>query len=526
MTSSQMPPARRRRGWPWFPIVVTLLGIAGMVAAWQLPELERNLTRWVLFALPLLVLGLNLLWFALTPRFAWRTRLKGLGVLLLLALAVKGAVKVDGTRDGTGLPRLAWKWSRSRPVLTTPPPGTPQPVEAADPALLAQSADVPQFFGPHRDGTVSGARLLPDWTTQPPRERWRQAIGEGWSAFAVVEGRAYTQEQRGADELVTCYDLFSGRMLWAHADTARFSQWQSGDGPHATPAVSGGRVYSYGGTGLLTCLEAATGQKLWQRAVLGENHLANLEWGISASPLLVDDKVVVTGGNTQGPVLFAYHHLTGELVWKAGNDRATYASPLLTTLGGKRVILCNHARALTAHDPATGAVVMEYPWGNEKWPKASQPVVTGQDRIFLSAGYGMGCRLVSVAATAAGQLEATEVWSNLKLKTQFNSASLHRGHLYGLDDGRLACLDPETGGRLWKEGRFASGQTLLVDDLVLVQHEDGPVHLCAARPEGFQELGRIPALSAKTWNHPVLSGRFLLVRNDREAVCYELAVQP
>ncbi len=524
MTDSPAPLPSARRRLPWFPLIVTGLGAAAAGLVLMSPELERNLQQWALAGIPLLVAGLNLIWFFLTKRFSRRTRWWGLGALLLLVTGLKLTVRVNGTMDGTGLPRLAWKWSRDRVALTTPAaPSADLP--ATDPALLAQAAEVPQFFGPARDGTVTGAKLAKDWTTHPPKELWRQPIGEGWSAFAVVQGRAYTQEQRGEDELVSCYDLFTGRLLWAHGDKARFSQWQSGDGPHATPAVAEGRVYAYGGTGLLNCLEAATGRLVWQRSVLKENQLANLEWGISASPLLVDDHVIVTGGDTEGPVLLAYQKSGGTPVWKTGHDRATYASPLLATLAGKRVILCQHARALTAHDPATGAVVMEHPWANAKWPKASQPVVIGQDRVFVSAGYGMGCRMIGIKAAADGKLEATELWSNLKLKTQFNSPALHGDHLYGLDDGKLACLETGGGERLWKEGRYGSGQSLLVDDLLIVQNESGTVHLAGAQPGPFQELGKINALSSKTWNHPVLSGRYLLLRNDREAVCYELPVE-
>ncbi len=517
--------ASRSRRRPWFPLITTLLGGVGVLGVLAMPELERNLTQWILAVITLLVVGLNLLWFLLTPRFRWRTRLAGLAIVALLALGMKLTVKVKGTMDGTGLPRLAWKWSGPGAGLATPPllSGI-EPI--ADDTRLSQAAEVPQFFGPQRDGTVTGAKLSRDWSTRPPRELWRQPVGEGWSAFAVVGGLAFTQEQRGDDELVSCYHLFTGQLRWAHSDKARFSQWQSGDGPHATPAVAGGRVYAYGGTGLLTCLDAATGRLIWQRSVLAENRLSNLEWGLSASPLLVDDKVIVSGGNTKGPVLFAYQRDTGTPVWKAGDDQATYASPLLTTVAGKRVILCNHARALAGHDPATGAVLWEHAWGNAKWPKASQPVVVGENRVLVSAGYGMGCQLVEIQAGTDGSLTASEVWSSMKLKTQFNSPALRNGHLYGLDDGRLACLDPATGERLWKEGRFGSGQSLVVDDLVIVQNENGAVHLAAAVPGGFQEFGQIAALNSKTWNHPVLAGRYLLLRNDREAVCYELPVEP
>lgn len=510
-----------------FPILTVLLGLAGVLYARSQPELERNLKGWLTAAIPLLVLILNLLWFLLTRRFTWRTKLAGLAALAALGFGLKQAVRVDGTVDGTGLPNLVWKWRAQGRPQAQKITAVPAPAETtADDPRLAQAADVPQFFGPERDGVVRGARLARDWQATPPKELWRQPVGEGWSAYAVVKGRAYTQEQRGEEELVTCYDLLTGRLVWAHADKVRFSQWQSGDGPHATPVVHQGRVYSYGATGLLNCLDAATGSPVWQRSVLAENQLQNNEWGTSSSPLIVDDKVVVTGGRGPGPVLFAYQLDSGTPAWKAGKDQASYASPMLASLAGKRVILSNNARALTAHDPATGAVLLEHAWGGEQWPKASQPLVLDGGRVFLSAGYGMGCQMLKIQAGADGSLEATELWTGMKMKTQFNSPAEHQGHAYGLDDGRLACLDLATGERLWKEGRFASGQTLLADGLVIIQNEKGSVHLAAAKPEGFEELGKIEALSSKTWNHPTLAGRYLLVRNDREAVCYELPVSP
>ena len=522
-TDSPSVPKARSRGLPWFPIATILLGLAAVFYIRSLPEFERNLKSWLTAAIPLLVVILNCLWFVFTPRFSWRFRLTGLVLLVVLGGVAKWTTRVDGTLDGTGLPNIVWKWSKSEgPSLAKMKTAEAAEGWSPDETMLAQSTDVAQFFGPNRDGTVTGAKLAADWKSVTPKELWRQPIGLGWSAYAVVQGRAYTQEQRGEEEMVTCYDLFTGKLLWSYADPVRFSQWQSGDGPHATPTVHEGRVYAYGATGLLNCLNAITGKPIWQRSVLAENKLENIEWGVSASPLIVDDKVVVTGGKTKGPVLFAYRLDTGELAWKAGDDQACYSSPMLATLAGKRVILSNNVRSLTAYDPASGAVLLDHEWGGANWPKASQPLVLGQDRVFLSAGYGMGCQMLEIKAAADGSLAATQLWTGMKMKTQFNSPAAREGHAYGLDDGRLACLDLATGERLWKEGRFASGQSLLVDDLVIIQSESGPVHLAAAKPEGFQELGKIGALSSKTWNHPTLAGRYLLVRNDREAVCYEL----
>lgn len=514
-----------RRSLPWFPLSILALTLASVAFVRSLPEFERNLKSWLTAGIPILAGTLILIWFLLTKRFSGRTRLTGLAVVILLGLAWKAAVRVDGTVDGTGMPNLVWKWSVSqRPGLKSATAETSSSL-SNDPRL-SQVTDVPQFFGPARNGFVPAVQLDEDWKTNPPTELWRQSIGAGWSAFAVVSGRAYTQEQRGEEELVTCYELLTGKLLWAHADKTRFFQWQGGEGPRATPTIHEGLVHTYGATGLLNCLDASTGKSLWQRSVLSENRLANIEWGVSASPLIVDDEVIVTGGNPRGPVLFAYNRKTGAPIWKSGDDQANYSSPILATLAGKHLILCNNVRALTAYDPADGAIILDHAWGGEKFPKASQPVVISEDRVFISAGYGMGCQLLEVKAKPDGKLSTTEIWSGMKMKTQFNSPALLKGHLYGLDDGRLACIDIATGDRLWKEGRFASGQSLLAGNRIIVQNESGPVHLCAAKPDGFTELAKLNALSSKTWNHPVLAGRFLLVRNDREAVCYELPVNP
>ena len=519
-SSPIVAPSRGHRG--WVPIAIVLLAVAGIVILQMQPELERNFLGMIRVAIVLLAVVLTLLWLLLLSRFPWQLRLGVAVALGLVIFAGKKSVRVVGTADGTGRPRLAWRWSAEpQPRLAAPPPTAPAAPLADDPRL-AQAADVPQFFGPARDGVVREAGLARDWTATPPRELWRQPIGSGWSAFAVVGGRAFTQEQRGEEELVTCYELLTGRLLWAHADHARFHEWQGGAGPRATPTVGGGRVFALGATGILNCLDAETGRREWSRDVLGENHLANLLWGVSCSPLLVDDSVIVTGGLTSGPTLFAYRRSTGEPLWKTGTDKASYSSPSLATLAGRRVVLAVNATSFTIHDPANGAVLLDFPWSDKEWPKASQPAVLDGDRVFLAAGYGLGCMMLKITAGADGRLTATQLWKNLRMKTQFNSVAPRGGFIYGLDDGLLACVDLATGERKWKDGRYGSGQTLLVDDLILIQSEPGPVVLASARPDAFAELGRLPALRSKTWNHPTLAGRYLLVRNDQEAVCYEL----
>jgi outer membrane protein assembly factor BamB len=510
----------------WIPITILILGGIGIAVVRLQPELERNLKNWATLAVSLLTIALLVLWFLFLSRVGWRRRLVTAAVLGLAAFGVKNMLRVDGTLNGTGLPKLVWRWTPERKLLRF---DAKAPVELGKdlPAVAVpeRAADVPQFFGPNRTGVVQGAKLRRDWNAAPPRQLWRQPIGAGWSAFAVVGGRAYTQEQRGEEEAVTCYELLTGRLLWSHSNAAHFFQWQSGHGPRATPTVLGDRVFTFGATGILDCLDANTGKLIWSHDVLKEHKLDNLEWGVSASPLAFEDTVIVTGGQSEGPTLMAYRRSDGEALWKSGAGKASYSSPILATLAGRRVVLCVTAAAITGSDPATGEILLNFPWTEERVPKASQPVVLDGDKVFVSAGYGVGCALLQVQAGADGKLTATQVWKSLRMKTQFNSVAAREGHLYGLDDGLLACVDVANGERKWKGGRYGSGQTLLVDDLVIVQTEPGAVALAEAKPDGFKELAKIPALSAKTWNHPTLAGRYLLLRNSEEVVCYELPAE-
>jgi outer membrane protein assembly factor BamB len=507
------------------PLVIAGLALAGIGVIRLQPELEQNFKSWLTSAVALLAVLLGFLWFLVLSRFNSRLRLAAFGVVVLSVFGLTQVLRVDGTVNGSGLPKLVWRWTTPAAHGLDALPAGPGTNEAIPAVATEQVADMPQFFGPNRDGVVKNARLARDWTTTPPKQLWRQPAGAGWSAFAVVDGRAYTQEQRGENECVTCYNLLTGRLIWSHGNAVHFSQWQGGDGPRATPTVLDGRVFAMGATGLLDCLDAKTGQGLWSRDVLAENKLPNLVWGVSDSPLVFDDRVIVTGGLSNGPSVLAYRRSDGEPLWRAGTDKAGYASPVLAQLAGRRVVLSCNAASLTAHDPATGELLLSYPWSDDKWPKASQPVVIENDRVFLSAGYGTGCVLMKLNIGSDGKFVATQLWKNLRMKTQFNSVAVRDGYLYGLDDGLLACVEIATGERKWKEGRYGSGQTLLVDDLVLIQTEPGAVVLAEASPSGVRELGRFAALNGKTWNHPTLAGRYLLVRNSQEMVCYELPIQ-
>jgi outer membrane protein assembly factor BamB len=390
--------------------------------------------------------------------------------------------------------------------------------------------DYPAFRGRDRSGIVRGVRLARNWDQIPPRQLWRQPIGRGWSSFAVVGEYCVTQEQRGEHETVVCYALKTGRECWVHQDLANFYEMTGGGGPRATPTIHNGRVYSLGATGILNCLDGSTGRRIWSVNILKQNQVENRLFGMVGSPLLIDGKVIVSPG-AKGNSLVAYDQQDGKKLWGAGDAGASYSAPQLCRLAGRRQILNFNAEGLFAHGLDNGELLWSIPWisHTEERNNVCQPVAhssdsgNAADRVFLSSAYGQGCALFRLTVPH-DRFVVSEQWSNRNLKAKFTSVVVRDGHVYGLDGRILTCLDLQSGKRCWKRGRYGHGQLILVDDLLLIQAESGEVVLVEASPISFQEVARFPALDDRTWNHPALAGNLLVMRNDREAACYELPV--
>ena len=507
----------------------TLIVLAGGIAAY-LRSREVPFIEPILIGIGLLTALLLGVWYIFFTGLRWKTRLVllliGAGFLASIYFGVNELTRIEGSIGGSGIPRLVWKWSPkeegpARPLALEPEAATStQPTDK----VQAQKADFSQFLGSDRSGTLTGIPLGRDWNTAPPKLIWRQPIGLGWSAFAVSGQHAITQEQRREEELIVCYELQTGRALWAHTNHARFREALGGDGPRATPTIHQGRVNAMGASGILDCLEDSTGQLVWSHDVLHENVQSNLTWGKSCSPLLAHDLVVVTGGNERDKTLLAYEAATGKPAWQAGRDGASYCSPLLASVSGLEQILMVNAHSVTGHDPLNGKILWEHPWPGE-FAKATQPLVIDTNRVFVAAGYGVGCVMLKIERSAAGEWSAAELWKNRNLKPKFTNLVRRGQHVYGFDDGVLACVNLEQGNREWKDGRYGHGQILLVDDLLLIQAESGDVALVEISPEKSQERARLRALPGKTWNNPVLVGDLLLVRNDKEAACYRLPLK-
>lgn len=449
----------------------------------------------------------------------------------LLAAFYAQLLPIKTLNNGDGvIVGWVWRWEQPDSKLGVSVSAPQAPIRWIETAF-----DYPRFLGKRHWAEAPGVRLETDWRRHPPKLLWKQPIGAGWSSFAVVGGHAVTQEQRGDRELVACYEVRTGRCVWTHADEVRWDPSGRGAlgevGPRATPTVHQGKVFAYGATGILNCLEAATGKLLWSHRTLEENSAENATWGKSNSPLIVDDRVLVSVGGPGGRSLVAYDIDTGRKAWSAGQRRSSYASPVLAELGGVRQILCVNEDYLTAHDAAVGDVLWEHPWPGNSGSDAScsQPVPVGGDRVFLSKGYGVGAELVQVRRDSAGAFSTETLWKNSSvMRTKMANVVVHGEHVYGLNDGMLQCIDLQTGRSRWKKRRspkFGHGQILLVDDILLALTELGELVLVAASPDKYQELAHLSALEGVTWNNPALAGSMLLIRNANEASCYELSLR-
>lgn len=413
------------------------------------------------------------------------------------------------------------------PAATEPAPAAPAGTGAVtseggvSPARDTSRVEWPGFRGPARDGVVQGVRINTDWSASPPVPLWRRPIGPGWSSFAVQGDLIYTQEQRGDEEMVAAYRRSTGEPVWRHSNPVRFYESNGGAGPRATPTIDHDRVFAHGATGVVNALDARTGKLLWSHDSSADTGVPVPGWGFSSSPLVIDGTVIIAASGA----LIAYDAATGETRWVMKSRGGSYSSPHLLTINGAPQVVLMGGQGTAGVAVADGAVLWENAWAGS--PMVQPASLPGGDLLITSADAmgGLGVRRLAITQGPGGWTVA-ERWTSRGLKPYFNDYVIHKGHAYGFDGNILSAVNLESGERAWKGGRYGNGQMLLLadQDLLLVTSEEGELALVSATPGKYTELARIPALNAKTWNHPVLIGDVLLIRNGEEMAAFRLSL--
>jgi outer membrane protein assembly factor BamB len=385
--------------------------------------------------------------------------------------------------------------------------------------VVAQSAaNWPQWRGPNRDGISTETGLLKQWPAEGPPLVWKASgAGGGYSSFSVANGKLYTMGLRGEREYVIAFDIATGKEAWSTAHGSAFRN-DRGDGPRGTPTVDGNRIYALGGSVDLTALDAGNGKIIWSNNVLKEFGGSNITWGISESPLVLGDKVLVNAGGP-GASIVALNKANGSLIWKSQSDKAGYSSAIPVELNGTTQVVFFTAQRAVGLDAKDGRLLWEYGKPANNVANVATPIARA-NRVFISSDYGTGGGVIEIKADN----KAEELWFTKDMRNHHSSSVLIGDYLYGFSSAILTAIRFDTGEIAWRDRSVGKGSLVFADGNLYCFSENGVVGLVEATPTGYKEKGRfrIAQGNLPTWTHPVVVGGRLYLRDQDTIYAYDV----
>jgi outer membrane protein assembly factor BamB len=378
-------------------------------------------------------------------------------------------------------------------------------------------SDWPRYLGPKGDNISTEKGINKNWAARPPKPLWKVDLRDGgYAGPSVAGGKVFIIDHSGSQDIVRALDLKTGADVWTYAyeDTAQANYGYA----RSTPTVAGGKVYTISRLGIVNCLDAATGKKLWTRDVRADFSAPRPDWDFAGSPVIDGDRVVLATGGSNAAVI-ALNKDTGATMMQGGGDtKAGYATPVVATINGVKQYVTFTAKTVMGVDAASGRALWSVPWETSYDVNAATPIVIGNS-VFVTSGYGKGCGLIDV--TAGG---ASIRWQSRDLVSRFNTPVLVKGMIYGIGEpGNLVCLDPASGQLKWRQSGFEWGGLVYVDGaLIAMDGRTGACVLVNATPEGYEELGRFTPLGGQSWTAPIVAQGRLIVRNQKAIACFDL----
>ncbi len=383
---------------------------------------------------------------------------------------------------------------------------------------VARADNWPQWRGPNRDGISNETGLLKQWPADGPPLAWKtKGAGNGYSSIVISNGKLYTMGLRGDREFIVAFDVATGKEAWATAHGKAFRNDQ-GDGPRGTPTVDGDRVYALGGNGDLTALDARTGKLVWTKNILQEFGGSNITWGISESPLVLGNKILVNAGGSDASIV-ALNKSDGSVIWKSQSDKPGYSSAIPLSLNGLTQVVFFTGRRAVGLDANDGRLLWEYRKPANGTANAATPVARG-NRVFISSDYGTGGGVVEIKPDNTAQ----EIWFSNQMRNHHSSSVLIGDYLYGFSGSFLTAMKFDTGEMGWRDRSVGKGSLVYADGHLYCFSENGVVGLVEVSPAGYKEKGRfrIQQDSQPTWSHPVVAGGRLYLRDQDTIYAYDV----
>ena len=387
--------------------------------------------------------------------------------------------------------------------------------------IFAMADDWPQWRGVNRDGKSAEKGLLRKWPEGGPKKLWTvKGLGEGYASFAVVKGKLYTVGQFGDQERVLAFDVKDGKKLW-EADAGGSFRESRGHGPRGTPTIDGDKLYSLAADGTLVCLNLDTGKKVWGYNILEKFGGSNPHWGISESPLIDGEKLIVVPGG-KGASVVALNKRNGEVIWKSQSDRAGYSSAIAFDYGGSRKLAVLSGEAAMGLEMSTGELLWRYTKVSNRTANIATPIYSN-GYVFVSSAYGTGCALIKLPGSKDEKMQ--EVYFNNDMMNHYNTSVLVGDYLYGATgNAAWIAMKWSTGEVAWKERAVGKGMVLFADGLLFMQSEKGIIGLAEVNPKAYTELSRfeIKIGDYPLWTQPVLSNGVLYVRDQDNLMAYQV----